>query len=239
MMRGRVVWVWVPVELRQGRTEQDGMTAVAERPGSIRSSTGLATGVASHPDAPILRQARLDAVRTSPEAFLTTITDLETKPDGHWRRELESSTWAVVEVDGKVCGIAAAKPPDLQSDSYAREEAACFIESVWIAPSIRQQGFGGQLIRYLIESQFKQGIEKFYLWVLDQNRSAIELYKRLGFRPTWRRLPLACAHDASAREIQYMLAFDSRSRFGDKLASNKAIRERHQREYGAHYRLLE
>ena len=151
------------------------MTAVAERPGGSESLLRAATGVTPHRDAPVLRQARLDSVVTSPEAFLATADDIETKPDDHWHQELESATWAVVEVEGEVCGIVAAKPPDLVKDSYAREEAACFIESVWIAPAVRGRGLGGQLLMYLIEAQCREDIEKFYLWVLDENSSAIEL----------------------------------------------------------------
>jgi ribosomal protein S18 acetylase RimI-like enzyme len=191
---------------------------------------------ASHPDASILRQARLDSVRTSPESFLTTAADIEAKPHGHWRRELESCAWAVLEVDGKIHGIAAAKPPDAD-DSGADPQSSRFIESVWIAPAMRRRALGEHLVSYLIETQRQRNVQNFFLWVFDHNRSAIALYERLGFMATHLSKPLTPARGASVSEIQYLLGFEDPIEDAE-LAHGEASREQDRHMYGANYRLL-
>jgi ribosomal protein S18 acetylase RimI-like enzyme len=191
---------------------------------------------APHPDALMLRQARLDSVRTSPEAFLTAVADIETKPPDHWRRELESSAWAVLEVDGEVYGIAAAKPPDAD-DAAADPQSSRFIESVWIAPSMRRRGLGEHLVSYLIETQRQRNVQNFFLWVFDQNKSAIDLYERLGFAATSRSKPLAPARGASVCEIQYQLEFENPIEDAE-LARGETSRQYDRHTYSANYRLL-
>jgi ribosomal protein S18 acetylase RimI-like enzyme len=191
---------------------------------------------APHRDESILRQARLDSVRTSPEAFLTTVADIETKPHDHWRRELESFAWAVLEVDGKVYGIAAAKPPEAD-DTGADPQSSRFIESVWIAPSMRRRELGEHLVSYLIETQRERNVQSFFLWVFDKNRPAIALYERLGFTVTGRSKPLTPARAASVSEIQYKLEFEN-SIEGAELAHSEASRALDRYMYGANYRLL-
>jgi ribosomal protein S18 acetylase RimI-like enzyme len=191
---------------------------------------------APNPDISILRQARLDSVRTSPDAFLTTVADIETKPHGHWRQELESSTWAVLEVDGKAYGIAAAKPPEAH-DTDADPQSSRFIESVWIAPSMRRRELGEHLVSYLIETQRQRNVQNFFLWVFDQNESAISLYERMGFTATDRSKPLTLARGVSVTEIQYKLGFKNPID-GAELAHNEASREYDRHVYNANYRLL-
>lgn len=189
-------------------------------------------------DAQILQWARSESVSTSPEAFLSTVAEIDEKPETYWKNELRSSTWLVVEDGDKVLGIAAAKrPDDRDKENITNSPGACFIESVWIAPSVRRSGLGALLVRYLMGIKRSRGIQDFYLWVFDNNKPAIELYKRLGFQPTG----LAHVVDKPVRrprihEIQYVRMFDraspgdSEMRLGDL--------ERDLLSHGVSYRIL-
>lgn len=163
---------------------------------------------------------------------MATADQLKDKPAEYWTKRLESATWAVVQCQGRVLGIAAAQPPEADHHpvSWGR---ACFIESVWVDPSMRGRGIGERLVTYLMEQQRQAGIQDFYLWVFDNNEPAIGLYKRMEFKPTGRPSDLVDRH-----EIQYLRAFDSNLIDDDELARNQAARQQDRDDLGITYRLL-
>ncbi len=154
------------------------------------------------PDAQILKQAIRESISTSPEAFLKTIEDVDNREPGYWQKEINTSTWAVIQRGDEVVGIAVARYPDLEMDRNIDPTRVRFIESVWIAPGLRGGHLGERLIRFLFEVECAKSpdIRQFMLWVLAKNRRAIRLYKRMKFRYVERQvLP-----DGSGRiELRY------------------------------------
>lgn len=207
----------------------------ADDDSSVQSPNDAAPGITFCSDLRILRDAVLESVRTSPDSFLATTAQLEKKRFEYWQEELRSSKWAVVQDEDKVLGIAAAKPPRGE-DTYANPANACFIESVWIDPSMRRNGVGERLVTYLIDERRKVGIQRFYLWVIDHNTPAIGLYNRMDFKRTERSAPLPAWR---GREIQYLLAFDSDVIDDYELGQNVDARELDGEKFGITYRLLE
>jgi ribosomal protein S18 acetylase RimI-like enzyme len=198
-----------------------------------RRRGGVAEGNVSISDSDVLRDTILKSVATSPGAFLATAAELKEEPPEYWETRLKSSSWAVVQRGGQTLGVAAAKPPS-EVDDYALQEKACFIESVWVDPSMRGKGLGERLVAYLIEQQRKvAGIQKFYLWVFDSNTPAIRLYKRMDFKPTGQPSDLL-----GKSEIQFLRAFDSDLIDDDELKRNAADRKKDRKELGITYRLL-
>jgi N-acetylglutamate synthase-like GNAT family acetyltransferase len=197
-------------------------------------------GVSLSPDAEILRRARRESVRTSPEAFITTLADVDAMPATYWERELRLAKWTVAEGPKGVVGVAGAKLPCPDDESYVTNPAeACFIESVWIDPSMRQRGYGERLVQYLIGVQREAGFSEFYLWVLNNNRPAIDLYERLQFKETGRDQVLGeNVSRISEREIQYVLRFDSKHMGVDERARYAAIGKKRRLRRGVSYRLL-
>jgi ribosomal protein S18 acetylase RimI-like enzyme len=188
-------------------------------------------------EARLLRTAVLDSVRTSPAAFSRTFAEIEAKPASYWSGAVQASSWAVLEVEGDVVGIAAAKQPDPDTDPQDREVAR-FIESVWIAPDQRRRGFGERLVEYLIETQLDEGFREFYLWVFEDNRNAIELYERMGFEDAKEEPHLIYRADGSAmNEIQYRRLFDRAPNSAARALTSR-FRRRDERKYKASYRLL-
>lgn len=209
--------------------DRNRMVAVEDAAG-IRCIDDAAPPNTPRPDWCIVREAILESIATSPDAFLATAGQLKKEPPEYWQGRLESSTWAVVQRGGDVLGIAAAKPPS-EVDVYALEERACFIESVWIDPSIRGSGVGERLVTYLMEQRRREaGIQKFYLWVFDYNAPAIRLYERMKFEATRRPSEL--------REIQFLREFDSDLIDNLELEQNADARTRDRVQFGITYRLL-
>jgi ribosomal protein S18 acetylase RimI-like enzyme len=184
-------------------------------------------------DAKILHDAVREAKRTSPDSFLTTAEDVNTKSLDHWIDEMSSSTWAVAEREGSVVGVAAAKRPDPEKD---REDqtAARYIESVWIAPDLRGHGLGHRLIKYLLEAECRKNrhVRQFLLWVFTNNFAAIRLYEHMGFVETRER------NEGARTEIKYCLDLGSVVHSAVRSAVEEAARRQDKRQYGVTYRIL-
>jgi ribosomal protein S18 acetylase RimI-like enzyme len=187
-------------------------------PSDVRSSDSAAPYNAPRPDWCILRDTILESINTSPGVFLASAGQIKGESQEFWEHKLKSSTWAVVQRRGKILGIAAAKSPG-ETDSYALQEKACFIESVWIAPFMRRKGVGERLVTYLIEQERKAGIRQFYLWVFKGNTPAIELYKRMDFKPTGNPSALT-----NVPEVQYLCEYDSGVIDDEELERNATAR---------------
>ncbi len=184
-------------------------------------------------DAEILHDALHEAVRTSPDSFLKTVEDVETKPLDYWIDEILSSTWAVAQRAGEVVGLVAGKRPD--SDNDAEDQAITrYIESVWIAPQLRGRGLGRRLIRYLLEAEYRrnQHIRQFLLWVFTTNYPAIRLYEQMGFVRTLEM------NVGIRTEIKYRLDLDSVVHPAVGLTVNETARRQDRYHYGVTYRIL-
>jgi ribosomal protein S18 acetylase RimI-like enzyme len=188
---------------------------------SIKRGTDLQT----------LRCAMREAVSVSPDAFLSTAADIDAKSAAYWRSELQSSVWVVMQGENEILGIGAAK--------RRGETEACFVESVWIAPSMRGHRLGERLVGYLIDAKrLEDRIREVFLWVFDKNDSAIELYKRMKFEPTGEQQELQSVRGASIKEIKYWLKFSSTEIKCIDLVRSAEARDQDSRDYGVSYRLL-
>jgi ribosomal protein S18 acetylase RimI-like enzyme len=180
-------------------------------------------------DAKILRDSVREAIRTSPDSFLTTVEDVDTKSLEHWIDEMRSSTWAVAERKGNVVGVAAAKRPDPDVDPEDQATAR-YIESVWITPYLRRHGLGQRLINYLLAAEYRKNehVRHFLLWVFETNSSAISLYEQMGFKWTPEM------NKGVRTEIKYRLDFDSATH----TTVRSAVNDDAHRQYGVTYRIL-
>jgi ribosomal protein S18 acetylase RimI-like enzyme len=189
-------------------------------------------------DALILQRAIRYSISTSPGAFLKTVDDVDEKPIDYWEKEILSSTWAVIQRGEEVVGVAAAKWPDREMDSDIEDQAtARFVESVWIAPELRGRRIGERLVKYLFEVECEEDpeIRQFLLWVSEENRSAISLYLRMGFKYTrvWQQ-----HRRVGMTELKYRLKFDSAVVKAIETAVNEAARREDWRKFGVRYRIL-
>jgi ribosomal protein S18 acetylase RimI-like enzyme len=207
---------------------------MTDYPRGSEPPTGIIAAAALRWDAEMLQDAMLEAVRTSPDSFITTVEEVKTRPLDSWIEEIRSSTWAVAQQNGQVVGIVAGKRPDPAKDAEDQADTR-YIESVWIDPDLRRQGLGARLIKYLlgVEHRKNQRVRHFRLWVIVTNLNAIGLYERMGFTRT---------REANEREdkteVKFRLDFDSAIYAAVVLAVNEAIRRDDRRQYGVTYRVL-
>ena len=87
-------------------------------------------------DVDVLRKVRLDALRTDPDAFGSTLEREEGRPDEDWVRWVTTrSAMFVAEDAGESVGLAGGIVDDEQPDRGV-------LVSMWVAPASRNQGIG-------------------------------------------------------------------------------------------------
>ncbi len=190
-------------------------------------------------DAQILQKAIWESISTSPEAFLKTVDDVDERSIDYWEKEIDTSTWAVIQRGEEVVGIAVARFPDREIDTDIDPAAARFIESVWITPELRGRRMGERLVRFLFEVECKKnpGIKQFLLWVFDKNHRAIRLYERMGFVHTGIKNH-NIRGDRTELQFQYQLTFDTAVVKATETVVDEAARRADLREFDVRYRIL-
>jgi ribosomal protein S18 acetylase RimI-like enzyme len=184
-------------------------------------------------DATTLNEALRKVVRTSPEALLRTMEDVDAMSPEYWVHEVRSSTWVIAQQGEEVVGVAACKRPDPDKDVEDRTESR-YIESVWISPELRGNRLGERLIKYLMHAEHRKNrfVRQFLLWVFPTNSSAITLYKRLGFVWTHEK------HEGVRTEIKYRLNVDPGTRAAIHQTVDEAAFLADKEKFGVTYRVL-
>jgi ribosomal protein S18 acetylase RimI-like enzyme len=188
-------------------------------------------------DARILKKAIRESILTSPGSFLKTVADVDTMGADYWDKEIDTSTWAVIQQFDKVVGIAVARWPDKEIDRDIDQIRVRFIESVWIAPKFRGSRMGERLVSYLIEVECERypSVSQFMLWVFENNKHAIRLYERMHFK---------CVGKHALKEhkielcYEYVLPSMSAEKAARRSMANAEAREGDLRQYGVTYRVL-
>jgi ribosomal protein S18 acetylase RimI-like enzyme len=72
------------------------------------------------------------------------------------------------------------------------------IWAIYVSPSYWRVGAGDQLMNKALEEIISKGINKISLWVLKENKPAIEFYRKKGFCPDGS----IKIHDSGAEEIR-------------------------------------
>jgi len=209
------------------------MTGHAHEPESS-TEAGQETG---RRDAQLLQEAIHKSVSASPEAFLTTVTDVEATSIDYWEEEIASSTWVVIERGEEVVGIAVARQPRHDKDQDVDPNTARFIESVWIDPGLRGSGISERLMKFLFEVECEKNpeVRQFMLWVFDGNGHAIRLYERMGFKDTTLR---NVDTGGGWTERKYQLTLDTDAMKAAEKEENEDARREDLRQSGVTYRVL-
>jgi GNAT superfamily N-acetyltransferase len=146
----------------------------------------------------LIRKLRLGALRDAPYAFAASFEQEAAEPPEDWDRlaaRSESADDTVVFVavdDGHWVGM-------VGGYLDARDPRAAGLWGMWVAPISRRRGLGAQLVEAVIAWARDAGASRVELSVTDRANVAAALYRRLGFRPTGERRPLAS--DAALTEI--------------------------------------
>ena len=122
-----------------------------------------------------LKRLRLRALKDSPDCFLSLHAAEKQYPDERWMAEFERGDWyAGVSRHDDVSLIGVTREPDMP-------ESERYIEYMWVARGFRRQGIGQYMLQEVLRILRASGVKVVYLWVLDGNAAAAELYQKVGF----------------------------------------------------------
>jgi ribosomal protein S18 acetylase RimI-like enzyme len=129
-----------------------------------------------------LRDVRLTALQESPRSFLSKYSNEVTYGEERWRAEFSRGEWIIVDEEGR--------PPDAligitRSDDIPSTDR--YLEFVWVSPRKRRSKLATNLIRVVLERLEASGCDTAWLWILDGNEKARELYSKCGFTTTGER----------------------------------------------------
>ena len=143
----------------------------------------------------VARGVRLDALAEAPTAFGSTLAREVTFTEDVWRSRVDGNAWFVAEDDGVAAGVVT---------GYAAPDAPPGERSLvglWVAPRHRGAGMGDLLVAAVIDWARDEGADTLVLWTAQSNDAALGLYRRHGFRPTGRHIPLPSAPGATQEQF--------------------------------------
>ncbi|RPI07818.1 MAG: GNAT family N-acetyltransferase, partial [Actinobacteria bacterium] len=128
-----------------------------------------------------LRRIRLEALRTDPDAFGSTLEREESRSHGDWVGWLSRCATFVAEDEGGPVGLVGGMVDD-------EDSRRAVLISMWVAPARRGRGVGGQLVAAVVAWARDEGKRRVTLRVIDGNEAAIALYEKCGFSLTGERV---------------------------------------------------
>lgn len=133
-------------------------------------------------DASVYREIRLQALSSSPNAFLTTYSDYASRLLEHIAARLapteDSFTLGAYASSGQLAGTVT-----FVRESAARLRHIANVFAMFVLPQYRRHGIGQQLLADLIaRARQVNGLEQLKLSVVLGNDAAVGLYRSLGFQ---------------------------------------------------------
>jgi RimJ/RimL family protein N-acetyltransferase len=123
-----------------------------------------------------LKEIRLEAIQSHPEAFSRDPESERGLRLEDWLNRIEKGLWFVCEQDGTWAGIAA-----LGRNAGAKTEHVGSFGSMYVRPAYRGSGVADVLVKAVLDEAAKH-VEIVTLTVNAENLRAIALYERHGFR---------------------------------------------------------
>jgi ribosomal protein S18 acetylase RimI-like enzyme len=125
-----------------------------------------------------LRDIRLSALSDDPLAFLATYEREADYDEERWRQEFSRGEWNVMLASGQDVGlVGATREPDMPPHE-------CHLEFLWIAHGSRRTGVATTLLRTVLDRLRDSGVRTVWLWILNGNDPALNLYQQFGFQST-------------------------------------------------------
>jgi GNAT superfamily N-acetyltransferase len=149
-----------------------------------RGLSGIAVDSLTPSEWPQLQRVRLDALRDSPTAFVSSYELEAGWSEREWTATFERALWVVARTSRGIVGLARSTEADARS--WQRH-----VEAVWVEPGLRSHGISRRLIAGVVEHERRMGVSELLLWVIEGNHQARRIYEHLGFRSTGERHQLS------------------------------------------------
>jgi len=158
------------------------------------SPSGLRVEVLTEDEWPRLQSIRLTALREDPSAFLFSHEKELAYGEQEWRQEFSRGQWNIMVSDHEDIGLLGVTREEAMS------EQECYLEYLWVARDFRRDGVASLLLRAVLARLRASGVHTVWLYILDGNDPAMQLYKSFGFKNTNERVELP-DHAAGGEEL--------------------------------------
>jgi GNAT superfamily N-acetyltransferase len=128
---------------------------------------------------------RLAALRESPHFFLSGYEKESRYSAAQWRAEFDRGTWYLGVLDGTPVSLLGVTREPGAPDSQ------CYLEYLWVRPGRRGGGVGLAFVSQVLARLRVASVQTVFLWVMDGNTGAGQLYRKAGFVPAGCPQPLA------------------------------------------------
>lgn len=146
------------------------------------------------------RDLRLEMLRDSPDAFWSTLADVEGRGEAEWRATTHGAHFLQARRGAEVLGglgiLAAPYEPGMELP-----EDAVNLVAMYVAPRARGLGVGDLLLGGAKDLTRELGRRRIFLEVASHNPYAQALYQRHGFRFTGATTPHPRRPDVVEREM--------------------------------------
>jgi GNAT superfamily N-acetyltransferase len=119
-------------------------------------------------------------------SFASTLARERAFPDDVWHKRAADGASGIdrvtfiAEEDGRWIGLATS----LRADPADSHQAAPTLVSMFVDGAARRGGVGVALVERIVRRARDRGETRLVLWVTSDNKAAIALYRRCGFRRT-------------------------------------------------------
>jgi len=142
------------------------------------SPTSLRVEALTEDDWSRLRGIRLSALQDYPAAFLSSYERERGYGEQRWREEFFRGTWNILLAGDEDVGLL----------GVTREQAMppqeCYLEYLWVAKDFRRSGAASLLLRTVLNGLRDSGVRTVWLYILNGNQVAMNLYQKFGFQST-------------------------------------------------------
>ncbi|MDE1937450.1 MAG: GNAT family N-acetyltransferase [Alphaproteobacteria bacterium] len=127
-------------------------------------------------DVDALRAIRLESLNLHPDCFSADPDIVGAMTTEQWLDGLSRGIWFGVRKDGALVAIAALTRPESKKINHTGELCAMYVRA-----DARGTGIADSLIRYIVDVAAEE-IDQITVTVNAENKRAIKLYERHGFR---------------------------------------------------------
>ncbi|MDT0349532.1 GNAT family N-acetyltransferase [Pseudonocardia charpentierae] len=146
----------------------------------------------------LLCEARLEALKESPQAFLSRHDHVSSWGEPEWRATFIAARWVVVAPDCDIVGL-------LHSVRDRATPRSREVQSIWVRPEYRKRGVFRSMLNTLAKWEWAAGARDLWLWVLEDNHDAQRAYEHVGFCLEGEPQPLPDVPNQSERRMRMPL----------------------------------
>ncbi len=123
------------------------------------------------------KEIRLEALKKSPDSFLSSFEEEDKTPDDMWAKQLENSLKFGYFINDEIVGCCG-----LLIEKAAKISHTATLSSMYVKDDFRGSSVGLALVNFVKDYAKENHIKHLYLGCNAQNLGAVKLYKKCGFK---------------------------------------------------------